>query len=68
MNTLFDKMNNEEVSDEVVELLLQFVKLSEAKDWPQAHTVQNTILTTHANAGTNWIMGLKFLVDICKDL
>jgi protein transport protein SEC31 len=65
-NLLFDRLNNQQVSEPACSLLLQFTQLIQAKKWNDAISIQQNLLTQHSSQGTNWILGLKRLVEICS--
>lgn len=65
-NLLFDRLNNNQVSEPACSLLLQFTQALQAKKWNDAISIQQNLLTQHSSQGTNWILGLKRLVEICS--
>jgi hypothetical protein len=40
----------------------------DVKNWNQSAELQQTLLTAHASEGTQWILGIKRLVDVLRTL
>ncbi len=69
MNVLFDKLNNQEVSDGAVEKLLELAKAVDSKNWTNALNVYQVLSTSFGSSeGTNWMLGIKRLLDTAKML
>eukprot|EP00835_Amoeboradix_gromovi_P004551 NODE_361_length_10144_cov_0.288402.p1 type:complete len:1094 gc:universal NODE_361_length_10144_cov_0.288402:3096-6377(+) len=65
LNELFDKMNNDLLSEPVTSGLLEISKYLENKDFQNALQVQTTMSTTYMQEG-HWLVGIRRLIDQAK--
>ncbi|CAG8653825.1 10633_t:CDS:2, partial [Dentiscutata heterogama] len=68
LNLLFDALNNEEVSPGVTELLLTLVRDLESRNFPSAINNQVQLMTTKMDECGKWIVGIKQLINVLKNL
>ena len=66
LNILFDHLNNEEISNGVIELLLKVATSLESKDFANATAVNLQIATEHSDEIGNWHTGLKRLITMAE--
>ncbi|PKY23363.1 WD40 repeat-like protein [Rhizophagus irregularis] len=66
LNTLFDALNNEEISEPIIDSLLKLVQAMEIRDYTTANNLQVNLLTSYSNE-TKWLIGIKQLINIMKN-
>ncbi|CAO3611688.1 unnamed protein product [Cunninghamella blakesleeana] len=63
LNGLFDNMNNEELSDDVVQSMLKLAQAIQNRDYNQAHRLQVELVTTRYAECGSWLVGVKRLIE-----
>ncbi|KAI9145774.1 hypothetical protein BKA69DRAFT_1049545 [Paraphysoderma sedebokerense] len=66
--SMFDALNNGDVSDVVSGQLISLVKAIESRDYGTASSIQVQLSTTQVNETAAWMIGVKRLIDIIKTL
>ncbi|KAI7885775.1 hypothetical protein K492DRAFT_233927 [Lichtheimia hyalospora FSU 10163] len=66
LNTLFDELNNSEVSDGVAQLMLSLVQALEKRDYDTAQRIQVDLVTTRYEECGSWLVGVKLLIANAK--
>ncbi|CAO3597332.1 unnamed protein product [Absidia cylindrospora] len=63
LNTLFDNMNNGEISDDVGQSMVKLAQAIQARDYAGAHHLQVGLVTTKYGECGAWLVGVKRLID-----
>lgn len=68
LDILFDRLNNAELSDEVVQALLEVCEFLAAKDYKLALASHLDLTTKHSEEASNWHPGVKHLIQMAEAL
>lgn len=66
LNIFFDALNNEEVSAPVIEAMMSLIQALEARDYAAAHRIHVDLLTRKSDEVGQWMVGVKWLVDLLR--
>jgi protein transport protein SEC31 len=67
LGILFDHLNNEELlSAETLESMLNLAKALAARDYVTAHSIQVNLLTNKTSECTQWMTGVKRLIEMSR--
>ncbi|RHZ89524.1 hypothetical protein Glove_13g91 [Diversispora epigaea] len=66
LNVLFDALNNEDISPEVIKSLTDLVRALEARNYYTANIFLVLLMTTKMAECSTWIVGIKHLISILK--
>ncbi len=65
LNILFDQLNAETISSNVVDQLLAFTNALMGKEYDNAHQIHLDLVTQNEKLGP-WTVGLKRLIDMAR--
>lgn len=67
LGILFDHLNNEDLlSAETLDSMISLAKALAAKDYVTAHSIQVNLLTNKTSECTQWMTGVKRLIEMSR--
>ncbi|ORX62050.1 hypothetical protein DM01DRAFT_1331515 [Hesseltinella vesiculosa] len=63
LNSLFDAINNGDLSDDVIQPMLKLAQAIQQRDFSGAHRIQVELVTTKYTECGAWLLGVKRMID-----
>ncbi|RUS32919.1 hypothetical protein BC938DRAFT_473816 [Jimgerdemannia flammicorona] len=64
---MFDALNNEEVSSDLVDRLGALVSAIQARAYETAHQIHVELVTTKSDEAVTWLVGIKWIIAYLKN-